>query len=284
MRVIQEQLEQAIPKASPTLRRALAWLSLHTPEIAWTGLEGVASSAGVSPATVVRAVQFAGYEGYVALQRKVREYGPSSELAWQLFEEQGQADSDIVGQVVADEASNLQRLVPLLRAHLDTLWPWLLERRHLLVVASLMTAGLAEHMAAHLRLLLGNADFLDASSSMAWLRVRDIEPNDGVVALSYPRYAQATRLFLTRARERTRHVLLITDMAGPDHPAASITLRLPTASTTHYSSTVSLMVLMQVIARGLAHHAPDRVLGNVSRADAIWQGSKLVQPPRSSND
>lgn len=278
IRSIQEQFEKVLPKASPTLGRAGAWLIQHIPEVAWNGLDTVASEAEVSPATMVRVIQLAGFHGYVDLQRAVRELVPSSSLAWRFFQKHPSQDAnDTVSMVIADEKANLDQMGAMIRPQLETIWPWLLERQQILVVASLLTAGLAEHLALHLRLLLGNVDFVDAASSQAWLRIRDLRADDGVVAVSYPRYSEATRAVLTHARKRTNHIVLITDLTGPEHASAFLTIRLPSTSRTHYSSSVGLMALLQILSRGLAERSPDRVLGNIAQADRSWRELNMVK-------
>ena len=267
---IQRRLRECLPGASPAVRRAVEWLTLHTPEIAWTGVDVVARESGVSPATIIRAVHAVGFDGYLELQKLVRAQSPTSDLAWRLFQGDQSEDQDLVGAVIAQEVQNLHQLGPLLRPQLDPLVTWLLARPRMVVTASLMTTDLAEHVALHLRLLLGRVEFVDASSSQAWLQLRDLEATDGVIGLSYPRYSRPTTRFLTGCQQHTPHILWMTDLSGPDLPQAELTIRLPSVSLSHYSSTVSLMALVHILARELAERDPARVRANLDAADGLW--------------
>lgn len=275
---IQQKFREHLPSASPAVHRAMVWIMEHAPELAWSSIESLSHQAAVSPATIVRAVQTAGFTGYVELQKLVRDQSPPSSVAWRLFQDRPQ-EADIVASVVAQELGNLQQLGSLLRPQVPLLRTWLAERPRMLVTASLMTTGLGEHLAMHLRLLLGHVDFVDASSSEAWLELRDLEPNDGVIGLSYPRYSRATTQFLRECRQQTQHLLWITDMGGPELNGAELTIRLPSSSVSHYSSTVGLMAMLHILARELAEEVPDRVRNNLVAADKLWQ--KLNHPANS---
>jgi len=269
---IQKQLEGAIPKASPAVQKVLVWLSQHTPEVAWKQVESIAREAGVSAASVVRAVQLAGFQGFFDLQTQVRDQEPAIPVAWQQVQQRQEGlVADSVGLVIGQETANLEQLGPILRVQVAGIVDWLLTRPHILVTASLMTTSLGEHVALNLRYLLGGVEFVDAVSSQAWMRLRDLTPDDGVIGISYPRYAKRTASFMAQCAERTSHILWITDLGGPGIPMAERVLRLPSASQSHYSSTVALMALVHVMAHELADRDPERIRGNLEEADRIWR-------------
>ncbi len=268
---IQQDFERVIPEAAPAVQRALVWLAQHTPEVAWKRVESIAREAGVSPASVVRAVQRAGFQGFSDLQARVRDLDPVVPSAW-LALRQASVDEpeDSVAMVLSQEKANLEQLGPILRTQVVAIAEWLLTRKHIVVAASLMTASLAEHLALNLRYLLGGVEFVDAVSSQAWMHLRDLGPEDGVIGLSYPRYSKRTAAFLSQCAARTDHILWITDLGGPRVPA-ELELRLPSASQSHYSSTVALMALIHVMGHELAERAPERIRKNLEAADKIWR-------------
>jgi DNA-binding MurR/RpiR family transcriptional regulator len=274
---IQIILQDQMSTMSPTLAKAADWLSRHTPEVAWKGIEEIARDAEVSPATILRAIKQCGFDGYSDLQRKIREQLPDSSLVWKLFHDDP-AESELtqIGAVVANEKSNLDQLETLVSPIINELVDTLLASRRTFVVASLMTAPLAEYLALHLRLLLQHVEYVDAASSHAWLMYRELDDSDCVIGLSYPRYSEATRHFLTKTLERTPHVILMTDQLGPVLNGVQLTVRLPSVSHFHYSSNVSLMALTQVLARGLRDRDPERIMSNLSVADEIWTQLNVI--------
>ena len=268
---IQNVLQGHIPNMSPSLAKAADWLSRNAPEVAWHGIEDIAKQIEVSPATLLRAIKQCGFDGYSDLQKKIREQLPDSSLVWKLFQENPtEATLTPIGAIVANEKANLDQLESLLTPVIDELLSTLLKAGRILVVASLMTAPIAEYLSLHLRLLLRRVEYVDASSSQAWLHFRELGDEDCVLGLSYPRYSEATRRFLKKTLERTSHVILMTDQAGPMLQGIQLTVRLPSMSHYHYSSNVSLMALTQILARGLSHHDPERIMSNLNEADEIW--------------
>lgn len=274
---IQNVLQSNISKMSPSLAKAANWLSRNAPEVAWNGIEDIAKQIEVSPATIIRAIRQCGFDGYSDLQRKIREQLPDSSLVWKLYQN-NPTESTLtpIGAVIANEKSNLDQLEMLLAPVIDEFISTLLSARRILVVASLMTAPIAEYLSLHLRLLLGHVDFVDASSSQAWLRFRELGSEDCVLGLSYPRYSVATRKFLTKTLERTEHVILMTDQGGALLQGIQLAVRLPSVSHYHYSSNVSLMALTQILARSLSHQDPERIMNNVNEADEIWSQLNVV--------
>jgi len=267
---IQQQLEAAVPSASPAVKKALIWLSQHTPELAWKQVESAAKAADVSPASIVRAVQLAGFQGFLDVQAQVRAHEPVIPVAWQTLQQrQQQMAMDTVGLVVAQEIANLEQLGSYIRPQLSDWVDWLLSRRRIVVTATLMTASLAEYLGLLLRYLLGGVDFVDASSGQAWLRLRDISEDDGVIGVSYPRYAKRTATFLERCRDYTTHTAFITDLGGPTLPVERM-LRLPSVSRAHHSSAVALIAFVDMLANEMAEREPDRVRHNLEEADRLW--------------
>ncbi|WAH37994.1 MurR/RpiR family transcriptional regulator [Alicyclobacillus dauci] len=270
-------LQQQANNLSPSSRKALDWILRNTLKIAWTGVEDVSQQVGVSTATIVKTLKQCGFEGYSDLQRRIREQLPDSSLVWKLFENNPpQSALTPIGAIVEEEKANLDQLEALVAPVIGEMIDTLLAADRVLVVASLMTAPIAEYVSLHLRLLIGRVDYVDASSSQAWLRFRDLSKEDCVLGLSYPRYSEATRQFLSAATKRTSKVILMTDVAGPPIPGTKLTVRLPSISHYHYSSNVSLMALTQILAKGFGQKDPERIMNNLNATDEIWSELNVV--------
>lgn len=281
---IQNVLQSRISNMSPSLAKAADWLSRNAPEVAWNGIEDIAKQIKVSPATILRAIKQCGFDGYSDLQKKIRDQLPDSSLVWRLFQEiPNEATLTPIGAVVSNEKANLDQLESLLTPVIEELLSTLLKAGRILVVASLMTAPLAEYLSLHLRLLLQHVEYVDASSSQAWLHFRELGASDCVLGLSYPRYSEATIRFLTKTLERTSHVILMTDQAGPLLQGVQLTVRLPSMSHYHYSSNVSLMALTQILARGLSQRDPERITKNLNAVDEIWGQLNVMSKKKDSS-
>lgn len=261
-------LQQQASGLSPSGRKVLDWILRNTLKIAWTGIEDVAQQVGVSTATVVKTLQQCGFEGYSDLQRRIRDQMPDSFLVARAF--QGNpGETSLVNSVIQDDKANLDQLEGSIAPVLPRLVGLLLNARNVHIVASNMSTEIAQYFALHMELLLANVTFVDAGSFQSWLVLRKMTEEDCVVGLSFPRYSQFTRSFLLQAVSRTRNVALITDYAGPGLSEAELTIHLPAHSHYHQISQVSLMALLQILARYLAKESPERVATNLEAVDSI---------------
>jgi DNA-binding MurR/RpiR family transcriptional regulator len=261
--------------------RVAVWLASHLPEVAWNTVGDVAQSAGASPATVVRALQRAGYSGFSELQARVRACLPPSELVWKLArgDASGTGDSTL-GRIVDQEKANLDQLEAAVGREASVLAGLLAGAQHTWVIAALTSVPIGQHLALHLDLLLGNVTFTEAASVRSLTAIPSLRPDDLVIGLSFPRYAQATLDDLAEAAKAAPTVV-VTDRKGPTLQGVTLTLKLPTLSEVHFSSSVALVTLTMALARLLHERETERVEANLARIDRAWaERGVMRRPPR----
>ncbi|MCL6594703.1 MAG: MurR/RpiR family transcriptional regulator [Firmicutes bacterium] len=264
----------------PTARVA-AWLAAHLPEVAWRTVAEVARAAEVSPATVVRTAQRAGYRGYPALQAEVRAHLPSSELVWKLRRAPAAAQpSGALRRVVEQEKNNLDQLALMPDDTLAAFVDMLAAARRVYVVASLASVPLGEYVALHLGLILGNVRFAEPSTVDALAMLAEVEADDLVVGLSFPRYARATLETIAACARKGCRTVVITDRSGPGLPEATMVLKLPARSATPFSSSVSLMAVTAATEVLLHERLVERVEANMARVDRTWSESGVLLSSR----
>lgn len=249
--------------------RITAWVAAHLPEVAWNTVGEVAQAAEVSPATVVRALQRAGFAGYSDLQDHVRLGLPPSELVWKLARGASTSGRSTLASIVEQEKANLDQLEGAVGRELPLLAGVLAEAPRVLVTASLTSVPLGQHLATHLDLLLGTVSFAEAGTARAYAALVGLRPDDLVIGLSFPRYAQLTLEHLDIA-SRTARTVIVTDRRGPNLAGAFLTLKLPALSGVHFSSSVAIVTVTGALARLLHEQAPGRVEDNLSRIDGLW--------------
>ena len=261
--------------------RVAVWLAAHLPEVAWNTVGDVAASAGASPATVVRALQRAGYSGFSELQARVRACLPPSELVWKLARGDGASGGNTtLGRIIEQEKANLDQLEAAVGREASALAELLAEAERTWVTAALTSVPVGQHLALHLDLILGNVAFMEAASVRSLMAIPALRPTDLVIGLSFPRYAQATIDDLSEAAKIARTVV-VTDRKGPTLPGAMLTLKLPTVSEVHFSSSVTLVTLTMALARLLHEREAVRVEENLARIDRSWaERGILRRPPR----
>ncbi len=261
--------------------RVAVWVAAHLPEVAWNTVGDVAASSGASPATVVRALQRAGYSGFSELQARVRTCLPPSELVWKLARGDGAASGNTtLGRIVEQEKANLDQLEAAVGYEASALAELLAGAERTWVIAALTTVPISQHLALHLDLILGNVAFMEAGSVRSLTAIPSLRPTDLVIGLSFPRYAQTTIDDLAEAAKVARTVV-VTDRKGPALPGVVLTLKLPTVSGVHFSSSVALVTLTMALARLLHEREAPRVEANLARVDrSLAERGVLRRPPQ----
>ena len=274
---IERQLRAVAPNMSPALARTTMWLADHLPEVAWRTVEEIAAAARVSPASVVRCLQQAGYQGYNAFRRVVQQGLPASELVWELTRGSTDSSSSVVTQVIQQEHENLARLEALTKPVIMELVQDLLHSRTTVFTGSITSAPLADYAATELNILLGNVRFFDSANSAAWLYVRDSTPEDVIIGISFPRYAQSTLELLRTFKPKVRRVWLLTDEIGPRNVKdLGHLVRLPVTAHGSFRSRASVASLVQILAVLLAETSPQTILAKVDEADEAWREARFV--------
>ncbi len=276
---LERLLRGKAPGLSPSLAHTALWLAEHLPEVAWRTVDEIAAAARVSPASVVRCLQQVGFDGYNGFRRTVQQGLPASELVWELTRDHAPvtAQASVVGRVIQQEVENLGRLEQLAGQDMQDLARDLAASRTSVFLGSITSAPFAAHAATELNILLGKVRHFDPATGEAWLFVRDAQPDDVVVGICFPRYAEATLKLLRAVKNKVRGVWLLTDEIGPrDSEDIGRLVRLPVTSHGSFGSKASLVALVEILTELLADLAPDPVLGNVDEADEIWRGAKFL--------
>lgn len=273
---LEKRLRDAAPNLTPTLAHTAVWLANHLPDVAWRTVDEIAAAANVSPASVVRCLQQAGYKGYNAFRQHVRQGLPSSQLVWELTREHVEISSSVLTQVVQQEQGNLARLEASIEPVLTQVVEDITRSRTVVFTGSITSSPLAAFAAVELNILLGKVRFVDAASSDAWLYVRDASPEDVVVGISFPRYAHSTLELLRKLEQKVYRVWLVTDEIGPRSFQERHLIRLPIASYGVFQSKASVILLIQILAGLLTERAPDSVLHKAHAAEEAWREAGLV--------
>jgi DNA-binding MurR/RpiR family transcriptional regulator len=183
----------------------------------------------------------------------------------------------VVTRVIQQEHENLARLEGLTKPVIMELVQDLLQSRTVIFVGSITSAPLAAYAATELNILLGKVRFFDSADSAAWLHVRDCAPDDVVVGISFPRYAQSTLDLLRKFRPKVRSLWLLTDEIGPRNVRdLGRLVRLPITAHGSFRSRASVVSLVQILAVLLAETSPETILAKVDEADEAWREARFV--------
>lgn len=254
---------------SPTLRRVVIWIADNLPSVGWSSIDYIARELGVSSASVVRSVQKMGYAGYNQFQQEIRQLLPPSNLVWRLAMTDGMVPNGS-SQIIDNEMTNLENMRQISDKSLNELVDAMTSSTKIIVTANLMTAALAEYMAQHWDLVLGNIEFTDSNSVHCTSLLSSLDGQDLLIAVAFPRYSRSTINAIHMARERGIPVIVITDATGPASLDVTHVIKLPITSPLYFPSATSLVVLTQLIAQRILRRNPVEVRERLSQLDQRW--------------
>lgn len=268
---------------SPALQRVAELLLVDPEAIAFGTVASVAERAGTSAPTVVRLATALGYEGFAGLRNAAR-----LELSVRLNTDAVRArvaappDPDDPAGPLAALAEVEQRNVATTLAQLD---PATLvavvdllhdDARHLWVLPSTMTAGVAQRFADQLQIVRDGVTLLDGSELRITSRTRALRRGDVVVSMDVPRHEHATvRVQGDAVRRGAVPVVLCGGRPVGLDTTGGYLLPFAVDAVGPFDSLVGLTVALTALVNGLVDRRRDRVASRLGTLERAWTTTGL---------
>ncbi|MBQ3133895.1 MAG: MurR/RpiR family transcriptional regulator [Clostridia bacterium] len=197
-------------------QRAIAhYLADHYEEAAYMTAFQLGETVGVSESTVVRFAAEIGFEGYPELQKAVRELVRSRLTTLKRIEltRARMTDDEVFESVMQSDINNVrQTLDSLPREVFDAAVNDIVSARRVYVFGAGSCRALANFLNYYLKLLMSNVHLIYTSSSAEiFEEMIDVDEDDVVIGISFPRYSSKAVMALDFAHSRNAKVIAITD-------------------------------------------------------------------------
>jgi DNA-binding MurR/RpiR family transcriptional regulator len=250
---------------------------------AW-GIEELASNTQTSTATLSRFARTLGFSGYAALRSGIADtlqnalqpvFHPVDKLreALQRGQGQGHAGNPIIAESLEASQANV-------RAAADGLNPsQLTATAHRILAAETVYTlgfGISAHLSALLALdlqpfcrqAINVVEF--GGTEVAAGRLMNIGPKDLLISISFPRYASDAVMLTRYARDRSAHVIALTDsMASPLTKWAHEVFIAPASHPVLSSSSAAAIVVIEALVTSLMVSGNNQVTQAEKLTDAI---------------
>jgi DNA-binding MurR/RpiR family transcriptional regulator len=275
-------------RLTPTQRRVLTHLLERAGQLAWLSAGELAEQAGVSQPSVTRLANALGFDGWVALQRRLRDHlaGPAD------------AGANRVGpaEVVAAESTTLAALAAALPApdEMHRLGRALRESEPLVVVGLRAAAYLASYTAylaakVHPGVVAITNGGHDAVDALVSARAAGAS---AALVVCMPRYPTETVDLLGEAGALGYRVALVADeaMPAPPGPAPAWRIGVPVGSSLTFDAHPAALVALGLVLDALCDADPgvterrlEALDGVAARQGTYWGGPGSAGPaPRRS--
>jgi DNA-binding MurR/RpiR family transcriptional regulator len=223
--------------------RVLAFLREHLDELAFHTAESLAQGTGVSAAAVVRFSRRLGFGSFRELRERAR-----SELQGGHVAEPRAAAQSTLGRKVQRDIASLELLPRMLEKPLAQAARTIASARTTWFLANRETYGMAVYSHRLMHQVRIDVRLVDPSFPDP---LREIGPDDALVACTFRPYARQTLALVAHARAARARVILVTDGRGHDFiDTADVVLAVPVESPTMLLSfTPAVCVLETLIAQ-----------------------------------
>lgn len=271
-------------------RRIAAFITEHYDKAAFMTASRLGEQVGVSESTVVRFATQLGFEGYPELQRAVQELIRRKLTIVQRLDvtRARMQDRQVLQQVATNDVHNIRRTLEQLDpAVFDRAVECIADARQIYVFGAGSCKALAGFFTHYLQMLLGGKVHVitAASQSEIFEEMLDVNNEDVVVGISFPRYSSKAVNTLHYAHSKGASIVAITD--SPLSPIATYATALLTAHSDIASVVDSLVAPMSVINAllvAVSLRTVEQTRPKLEELERLWREYGVYQPVDEKED
>ena len=263
---IKDRIAKAMPELTPSYRQMADYVLAHSFRAATMTIDELAEATGVSVATANRFAHTLGFSGFPAFRTElVRGFESALAPVERMRDEltRRATCAEVMAASLADNQANIETIRQSLPADVcEQIVTAILGARRVLVagfgtsgyLAGMLAHGLELHC-AHVQSLAGVGGPAHGARTLFRL-----QPQDAVVAISFPRYVKDSIIIARKARERRARIVALTD--SPTSPLAALgdlTLYVQAASRFNATSDSTIHAVIEALCAAVAHHAKNSV-------------------------
>lgn len=269
-----DRLEAEVARMTNAQRCVADYIIKNPLVAAFSTIEQMAAEVGTSTTTIMRLMSAIGYSGYSEFQRNLQNqlrdrYSPATRLEANLML---MDESDLWGTCYNKQMSNITQTFSVIPAEtLDRVVDGIAGARSLYFAATRGGMMVAQYLHSFLSRMFASCFLLDAEKGLEWSTViPNLNGEDMVLAIGYPRYAKRLTEFLQFARQKNVQAVVFTDgYASPLAAHADIVLPCACGTLGFHNSPLSAMMLADCIINVISIRYAERIKGRLDEAGKI---------------
>ncbi len=275
MRVIQAKFA----RLSKGQKLIADYILKHYDKAAFMTAAKLGTSVGVSESTVVRFAIELGYEGYPELSKSLQELVKTKLTAVQRLEltnDLVNEENALKGVLKADMENIRATLEKVNQKTFDYFIDEVFRAEKIYIIGLRSSSALAEFLGFYLNLILNNVHVLQHGMNDIFEQMLNLNENDLVIGIGFPRYSIKTIDVLKFARKRNAKVMSITDsLLSPLAATSEVTLIAQSNMASFVDSLVAPLSIINaiIIAAGLKKR--EEVADIFKRLEEIWEDNQV---------
>lgn len=286
-----EHIENVYDTLSKRQRAIADYILKNYDKAAFMTASALGKAAGVSESTVVRFACTMGYEGYPKLQKNLQEAIKRKLTTVQrLSLMEGLDDSEILDTVLKMDITNIRET----RENLDVevfrkVADLMVRAKNIYVMGYRSSTQLAQFFVYYLNYIFSNVKLVSAGASDIYAQLMHTQPDDVVIALSFPRYSSQTIDGMKFAKTHGAKLVAITDnVISPLYKLADYSLIAKTDMNSFVDSLVAPMSIINALSVMVGLAKKEQLIENFEIVEKIWEERDIyirpdsdIQPPEA---
>ena len=275
-------MEAHSPKFSKGQRRIADYITHHYDEAAFMTAAKLGEEVGVSESTVVRFATELGFDGYPQFQKALQELIRSKLTIVQRLDvtRARMQDDEVLKQVALSDVSNIRRTIEDLddQVFYDTV-ERIVNARQVYVFGAGSCKHLAGFLTHYLQLLLGKARRVTvASPSGICEQMLDVNEQDVVIGISFPRYSRISVEAMSYASKKGATVVALTDSTlSPIAPYASLLLTAHSDMASVVDSLVAPLSIINALIVAVSLRTMEQTRTKLEQLEKLWNSYEVYQ-------
>lgn len=275
MRLIQSKF----PRLSKGQKLISEYILKHYDKAAFMTAAKLGTAVNVSESTVVRFAIELGYEGYPELQKSLQELVKTKLTSVQRLELTGDLvneENALKGVLKADMENIRTTLEKVNQRTFDSFVDEIFKARKIYIIGLRSSQALGDFLGFYLNLILNNVYVLHNGISDMYEQMINIDENDLVIGIGFPRYSIKTIEVLQFASKRNAKVLSITDsLLSPLASNSEITLVAQSNMSSFVDSLVAPLSIINAIIIAVGLRRKDDVANTFKKLEEIWTDNNV---------
>ena len=251
------------------------YLVEHYDKAAFMTAAKLGANVGVSESTVVRLANKLGFSGYPKLQKSFQELIKNKLTAVQRIELSNDfmTQENALDSVLKADMENIRGTLETIdHKTFENIVNSLFKARKIYIIGLRGSSALSEFLAFYLNLILDNVKEISYGVSGILEQMLNVDEQDIVIGIGFPRYAARTIEALTFARSKNANIVAITDsLLSPLAVNANYTLIAQSNITSFADSLVAPLSVINALIIAVGLREKEKISKTFSTLENIWK-------------
>ncbi len=258
------------------------YLTENMMEAAFSTVDKIAHTTGVSTTTVVRLALTLGYSGYAELQGALKKYLTTMSSPLHMFStvshtEEDTEEQDSFSYMMEVEIQNLRETCAALSApKVDKVAEAICAARNIYVIGARSCEGAARFLAYNLDRMFLNTRFMESNINEAPEIINRMDASDVLICIGFSRYVKSVGEVARLAKGHEVTVIGITDSeSSPWRAFTDYMFVCANQSANFYHSPLAIIYVANVLLRECSKKSGQRVKESLNKLEATTQALQI---------